>query len=137
MKFLSLIAFVCLICLSPVFAQPNPTGITGEWVGESKCTVPDSPCHDEHVIYQIAPAKTENDIYSVSAYKVVQNEREFMGTLACQYVPGRATLTCTANTAKHDEWIFFVHENKMTGTLTLDPNKLLYRKITLSRSSRR
>src|SRR2546429_5200722 len=36
----------------------NHSDILGAWEGESKCTVPDSPCHDEHVIYEIAADKT-------------------------------------------------------------------------------
>src|SRR5437879_13856087 len=36
----------------------NHSDSLGAWEGESKCTVPDSPCHDEHVIYEIAADKT-------------------------------------------------------------------------------
>jgi len=33
--------------------------ILGAWEGESKCTLPDSPCHDEHVIYEISADRFE------------------------------------------------------------------------------
>jgi hypothetical protein len=31
--------------------------VVGSWEGESKCTVTNSPCHDEHVVYRIGAEK--------------------------------------------------------------------------------
>ena len=33
--------------------------VLGSWEGDSKCTMPDSPCHDEHVLYQITEDKKD------------------------------------------------------------------------------
>src|SRR5215470_18608771 len=108
MRFPWLLVALCVPGISapsPVSAQKDALDVLGEWEGESKCTVPDSPCHDEHVIYQITRAKDANDRLSIAAYKVVNGERQFMGALGCRLDAGRATLTCSGNTAKHDEWV--------------------------------
>ena len=55
--------FLFLTSLLCVSAQPqsktygDSSEVIGTWEGQSKRTIPDSPCHDEHVIYEIAPDK--------------------------------------------------------------------------------
>ncbi len=112
---------------------PAPAGgsaVLGTWEGESKCTVPDSPCHDEHVIYQIMAAKDSPDKVRVDAYKVVDRREIFMGTLDFVCRAGMP-LSCTCDTPRQDRWEFQVSGDSMTGTLTIDNGKTLYRKITL------
>lgn len=55
---------------------------------DSICTVRDSPCHDEHVIYEIArDATAENNPgrpgprleWKMDAYKIVNGEKQFTG----------------------------------------------------------
>jgi hypothetical protein len=133
LRFPRLLTLCISLCAAAAYAQKSPTNVLGEWEGESKCTVPGSPCHDEHVIYEITPAKNSKDAYSLAGFKVVNGERQFMGTLLCHLDAVQPTLTCTANTPKHDEWTFHITGSSMTGTLTLDPGKLLYRRINVSR----
>jgi hypothetical protein len=124
-----------LIIVSLLFfagwAFPSTTDIIGTWEGESKCAVPNSPCHDEHALYKISPDKKDPAKLSVDGYKVVNGEAQFMGALTCEYRAAQSTLSCTANTPKQDDWEFQISGGTMTGTLTIGPDKTLYRRMSL------
>lgn len=131
---------VGLFCVSVAAQTKPPAGnaeILGTWEGESKCTVPDSPCRDEHVVYEIA---VEND-KSVSAplkmdgYKIVNGERVFMGALHCDYDLARKNLSCTSRGKNFDDWQYTLSGAALQGTLTTDAGKTLYRKITVKKKS--
>ena len=100
-----------------------------------KCTVPDSPCHDEHVVYHIAADKKNPAQLNIDADKIVNGSPQFMGTVFCQYHANEANLSCTANTDKKDDWEFHISANTMTGTLTLGPEKQLFRRINVRKIS--
>src|SRR5262249_1473682 len=103
--------------------------VLGTWEGESKCTVPDSPCHDEHVIYEFKPAGDTK--ISLDAYKVVNGEKQFMGTLTCK-LPKDHEISCTyAEGKKPNEWIFKFDDKQLTGTLYLDKERTVYRRISV------
>ena len=106
----------------------------GTWEGESKCTVPNSPCHDEHALYKISADKKDSAKLNVDGYKVVSGEAQFMGPLTCKYHSAHATLSCAANTARQDDWEFQISGDTMTGTLTMGPEKKLYRRISLRKA---
>lgn len=82
------------------------TAVIGTWEGESKCTVPDSPCHDEHVVFRLAD-KNDSTV-KLDAYKIVQGSPELMGTLVCRYHADQSNLSCTGNTRQPDDWQFHV-----------------------------
>ncbi len=128
-------AVTCLL-VSLAFAHHGAAApdhpVKGTWEGESKCTVPDSPCHDEHVIYEIADDTKVAGLLNVDAYKIVKGEKQFMGALACTWSTPR--LRCSGNPHRQDEWLFVVAGDRMTGTLTLDGGKLLYRRVSVTRS---
>jgi hypothetical protein len=109
--------------------------VVGTWEGESKCAVADSPCHDEHVIYEIARNdKTGGE--KIDAYKVVNGEKQFMGSLECRYNAVKKSLNCSGgNSRKKADWEYFVSGDTMTGTLVTGDEKTLYRKISLKRKS--
>ncbi len=115
-------------------AAPSAKDLIGTWEGESKCTTPNSPCHDEHALYKISADKQDSAKLSVDGYKVVSGEAQFMGTLTCEYHPVQATLRCTANTAEQDDWEFQISGDTMTGTLTIGPEKKLYRRMSLRKT---
>jgi hypothetical protein len=127
-----------LIIVSLLFpaawAFPNPTDIIGTWEGESKCTAPNSPCHDEHALYKIFADKKDPARLSMDGYKVVNGEAQFMGTLTCEYHPTRSTLSCSANTAKQDDWEFQISGSTMTGTLTIGSEETLFRRLSLRKT---
>lgn len=105
--------------------------IIGTWEGHSLCTVPNSPCHDEHVVYHIRSAERRGGNLVIAAYKVVNGEEEFMGDIECQYHSD--TLSCTAHTRQDDDWEFHVSGKHMSGTLVIGKEKTLYRKSSVDR----
>lgn len=106
--------------------------ILGAWEGESKCTVPDSPCHDEHVIYEIAADKDASGGLKMDGYRVANGERVFMGTLRCEYQAAKKVLSCTSRGKDSDDWEYTLSGDTLEGTLTIN-GKTLYRKITTKR----
>src|SRR5215470_11734612 len=92
------------------------SAVVGLWTGESTCTVPNSPCHDEHALYRISTDKSDPAKVAIDAYKVVDGKPEFMGTIGCDYDAAAGKLTCTANSPRKDEWEFHVSGSALTGT---------------------
>jgi hypothetical protein len=113
--------------------KPEWKDVIGTWEGDSTCTVPNSPCHDEQALYRIKPDKDDPDKLTLEGFKVVDKRPQFMGNLACKYAPEAKALTCFGNTAKRDVWNFQVGDGTMDGTLTVGKEKTLYRKITLKK----
>ena len=48
MRRASLIIFA--VCIPILCLRASDKNVLGSWEGESKCVVPDSPCHDEQVL---------------------------------------------------------------------------------------
>lgn len=114
-------------------AAADERGPLGTWEGESICTVRNSPCNNEHVVYEIA--RGEKDKVLVGAHKIVSGEKQFMGTLTCDWTAARQSLHCVAPISRSNDWDFQIDEDgtRMTGTLLLDDRKLLYRRIDVRR----
>jgi len=117
------------------FASENAS-LAGDWEGEPKCTVPNSPCHDEQALYRLSPGDKEGNL-SIDAYKIIEGVHQFMGTIACEYHRSQSTLTCTGHTPKQDLWEFQVAGDTITGTLKIGPEKTLYRRVTLHRARKK
>lgn len=127
-------AIMLFVCGTAWSLQASDKAVLGSWEGESKCTVPDSPCHDEHVLYQISQDKKDPFQLNLDAYKVIEGAPEFMGALACRYESKVGALSCTSSTREKDDWEFHVMGDAMSGRLLIDDGKTLYRRITLHRS---
>ena len=112
-----------------------PSEILGTWEGDSKCTVPDSPCHDEHVIFEITADKDKAASASLKmdGYKIVNGERIFMGALHCEYDSVKKALACTSRGKNFDDWQFTLSGTTLRGRLIVDAGKTLYREITVSK----
>ncbi len=113
--------------------KPEWKDVIGTWQGDSTCTVPNSPCHDEQALYRVKPDKNDPDKLELEAFKVVNNRPEFIGVLGCKYADQEKVLTCSGNSAKRDVWTFNVGDSTMDGTLTTGKEKTVYRKITLKK----
>ena len=113
----------------------NLSEVLGTWEGESKCTVPNSPCHDEHVIFEITLDKNSPGALKSDGYKVVNGERQFMGTLRCEYDAPKKTLTCSSRGRDFDNWEYTLSGDTLKGTLTVDSGKTLYRRVTVKKVS--
>jgi hypothetical protein len=129
-----MMALLFLISVTLLHAKEDePSPAIGTWEGESICTVPSSPCHDEHVIYEIAPDPKVPDKLNASAYKVVEGEKQFMGTLNCAWQKGDNILSCTSKGRYVDDWEFHVTAKEMTGTLVIGKERQLYRKVSVTK----
>lgn len=127
---LTIIVFCCVTALA---APASDKAVIGSWEGDSKCTVPSSPCHDEHVLIQISEDKKDPFQLNADAYKMIEGSPEFMGTLACHYESKVGALSCTSSNREKDDWEFHVMGDTMAGRLVVD-GKTLYRRLTLHRS---
>ena len=130
---LTLAVLTFCVYVSGLALAADDKQVLGAWEGESVCTIRDSPCHDEHVVYDIAsdPHGPADRKLEIDAFKIVNNEKQFMGTLHCKYAA--PTLSCTGNTGHDDLWTFTVEGSTMTGELRIDKERKLYRKIRVSR----
>ena len=130
-----LLCIAFMTCLGAT-ANANPSRasdlaeVVGTWEGESICQVANSPCHDEHVIYEIADEKGKARI---DGYKVVNGEKQAMGELLCDYRSAEHFLTCSAKQGRPGAWTFHIKDETMSGTLVLPEGKTLYRKMSLKR----
>jgi hypothetical protein len=113
--------------------QREDSAVIGVWEGESKCMIAGSPCHDEHVIYEIARDEKAGG-QKIDAYKIVNREKLFMGTLRCQYHAEKKNLSCSGgNPRMKSVWEYFVSGDTIEGTLVIGDERALYRKINLKR----
>lgn len=126
-------ALISMSALAPGFSA-DVDAVLGTWEGESKCTVADSPCHDEHVIYTIKPDQNSGGL-TMQADKVVNGERQNMGTLPCRYDAAGKRLTCVTEGRKISDWVFTISGDTMTGTLTLRNEHQLYRRIRVNKQA--
>jgi hypothetical protein len=129
--------FVCALLsfALPALCQIKPEWkpVIGTWEGDSTCTVPSSPCHDEHVLFRVKPARENPDKLEIEAFKIVDKKPVYMGTLPCEFAEATSVLTCTGNPSRRDLWMFNVSGDTMSGTLTTGKEKTLYRKIELKK----
>lgn len=115
-----------LILFQPV---PSPkVSVAGTWEGSSLCTVPSSPCRDEHVVYRIKPEGDSPMKFAIDADKIVNGQEDFMGTIHCTYTAEKKELFCDTS----GDWRFAVEGDAMTGTLHLKDGTL-YRNISVHR----
>jgi hypothetical protein len=127
-------AFLAVIFLVGLPAWPQSVkAVLGSWEGESKCTVRDSPCQDQQVLYQITEDKKDPFQLDLDAYKIVEGSPDFMGTLACHYQSRAAVLSCTSGSKEKDDWEFHVVGDTMSGRLLVEDGKTLYRRLALHR----
>src|ERR1700745_285666 len=69
---ISLGAIVVFLFICQAWEQEaaGTANVIGSWEGESKCTVPDSPCHDEHALYRITADKKNPAQLNIDGYKI-------------------------------------------------------------------
>ena len=124
---------IFLFCGSVSLLQASDKAVLGSWEGDSKCTVPDSPCQDEHVLYQITEDRKDPFQLKLDAYKVVDGAPDFIGTLTCHFDSKTAALSCTSSNMESNDWEFRAVGDAMSGRLMVDHGKTLYRRISLRR----
>lgn len=124
---LARIALLLLFAMTALAA--DKVSPLGTWEGESLCTDPHSPCHNEHVVYEIkAEPKAQGNV-TIDAFKIVNDEKLFMGTLNCTWNEAKSTLSCRYR--EIDNWSFHITGNQMKGTLHIMPEWHLYRRVNM------
>ena len=124
----ALVFCFAILLASNAFAQSKPP-VVGEWEGESVCQVP-KPCTTEHVIYDIEQDAAGQ--LTMKADKVVNGQREWMGTLNCVWFAPKLSCPLT-NVSRPGDWVFTLEGNTLRGTLTLRDTKIVFRKVTVRR----
>ena len=105
-------------------------GLAGSWSGESICTIRDSPCHDEQVIYHITEPDSAGKL-TIQADKVVNGQPQDMGALDCTFDKAASLIICQMPQGK---WEFKVTGNTIKGTLKT-PDGRLFRNVSLKKDS--
>jgi hypothetical protein len=126
---------IALVLISGIVLAATPQlidvrDLIGTWEGESRCTIPTSPCTNEHVIYKIAADKSGIGKARLDTFKIVNGKQELVGTLDCTYRAGEI-LDCTSNSSKTDRREFRVAHDRMIGSLVVGDNRTLYRRLGL------
>jgi hypothetical protein len=125
------ILYFLLLMSAPVLSTAQTNTIIGEWRGTSICQQKNSSCNDETVVYKITSIN-QKDSFAFAAYKIINGNLDFMGTLNFKYNAQAQTLECIFK--ENWRWVFKLSRDKMEGTLTKINEKLLYRKIAVSKA---
>jgi hypothetical protein len=131
---ITLVASLFLLIVASPGDQPtnDRSAFVGIWEGESKCMVPDSPCHGEHVVYKI---KESGQKLTIAGYKIVNGEKQYTGDLRCAS-PKSGVMHCSAdrpNKNRIDDWVFELKDKTMEGTLYMDKERIIFRKIHIEK----
>lgn len=93
------------------------------------CTLPDSPGHDQQVIFGISADKNVSSGLKMDGYNVVNGERVFMGTLRCEFEARKQS--CTSRSKEAGDWEY-TSGDTLEETRTVN-GKTRYRKIVTKR----
>jgi len=110
-------------------AIQEESDLLGDWSGESICQDRASACHDEKNVYHISKSKKPG-VLTVSADRIVDGKAVNMGDIEFRYNRDNKTLTSESDRAV---WKFVVNGKTMEGTLTLMPDKKVFRRVTLKK----
>ena len=121
-------------------AEPRPAAalpLTGTWEGTSICLglANRGVCHDEQVVYHVAPAPPAADgaRLTIAMNKVVSGREEEMAVVRCHTGNDEATLTCpTPPGFRPGTWSFTLHGAVLSGLLTA-PDGTHLRRISVRR----
>jgi hypothetical protein len=117
------LAVACLLARAVAAQSPSPqpavTTPVGTWRGTSKCLVRPSACHDEIVVYRIAPTKAADSL-TMDGRKIVRGEEQEMGVLTCRLTSPNGPLTCVL--PQGSTWQFRVRNDSLVGELRLADN---------------
>src|SRR5215470_12964212 len=136
--------FAAILLPLAAHAQKTPSSIAGTWEGESICVVRDSPCHDEHVVYEIsrdltpqsAAANAQRLEWKMDAYKIVSGEKQPMGSLRCSFDETKKNLSCLTKARTEVDWEYFFDGDTLRGTLLIGPENTFFRKVSAKRVSK-
>jgi hypothetical protein len=115
-----MLAMMIVLGAAAARAQAPRDAFVGEWRGESVCLVRGGACHDEIVVYRIAPHAAYADTLTLAAWKIVRGREDLMGTLACAADGAGRVLTCPMPPQyPAGTWRFVRADRTLEGTLTM------------------
>ena len=100
----------------------------GTWRGTSVCLVRPSACHDEIVVYRIAPTNAPDSV-TMDARKIVSGEEQEMGILRCRFTSSNGSLICVI---PQGTWQFRVSADSLVGELR-HPDNTKFRDVRTTR----
>jgi hypothetical protein len=107
---------------------PAASGTVGVWRGTSICTVRQSACRDETVVYRFSPINA--DSVSVDAAKIVNGQEQDMGALTCNLRASGTQITCRI---PQGVWRFTIRGDSLVGELR-DPRNTKFRDVRTTRA---
>ena len=137
MAFTSLRPCIAFVACSGAAVWANIAGasdlgkVVGAWESESICQLANSPCHDEHVIYEIAEDIGAAGEIKIEGYKMKRKAVD--GHVAVRLPKRGHVLTCAPKEDKPSDWTFQIKDGTMSGPLVLPEDKTRYRKMNLKR----
>jgi hypothetical protein len=113
----ALAALGSALCASPANAQG--AGIVGSWRGTSSCVDKEHfpACNDEHVIYDVRASQGTRDTVTLSADKLVNGVREFMGEFTFALAADSSWVAEFQTPRYHGRIVLHIIGNHMAGTL--------------------
>ncbi len=115
----------------PAGARQIGDGISGVWRGNSYCMVKGSPCREEANVYRFAAIEGKQDVFTVTASKIVDGKEVVMGEGEWTLDPPRHALVSVTSGGSLR---FIVNGDAMDGMLSL-PDGTPYRRILLKKEN--
>ena len=131
-------AIMLIPALWLVRQQPSPPSLLGRWHGRSICdrAPGNEACHDEEVIYHVAPSPQHPGRVRLDADKVVNGAIIPMGALEFDFDKATDTWISEFRNARVDVlWRLHVTGSRLDGRLEDVPSRRLRRRVSAVRDS--
>jgi hypothetical protein len=122
-----------MIAFAMMLAAVAGDPVAGTWEGTSLCQIKPSPCHDEHIVYQIKSVGPR--AYRIEAYKVVAGHKQYMGPIDMTLdASGQLLSGSNRDRAGVDHpWLFTVRGTHMSGKALTAPGGQIFRLIEIDK----
>jgi hypothetical protein len=130
---------VCIGVLALVSGLPvawgqsaaNLSSLLGDWKGNSICTMAESGCHNEKVVWHVAKLPDKPGWLAVRGDRLDNGKPVSMGTLEFKWEPESQTITCEI---PQGVWRLTLSGSRLEGTL-IRPDKAVFRRVFLQRTT--
>lgn len=135
----ALILTILLISATCSRAQKTESAdnIYGDWTGSSLCADKEKfpACKDEKIIFRFSKSATDANLVHLAGYKIVNGEEDLMGEYDLTYDAENNSLSAEAKINQNLTLLleFKINGDTMDGTLKKLPEKILSRKITITK----
>lgn len=132
-----LIAVLSICGAAALGAAPAPIAeVLGDWRGTSTCvrSAEFPSCRDEVVVYEFRKSAAEDERVTLTAYKIVDGEKQLMGEFYLTWDAKQGAWTKDfQNERYHGLFTYVVHGDEITGTLVDLPSRHVIRNISVRR----